>query len=289
MAETLAQENRTRGGMFFRCHGSRQPKAGLVLCHGLASNSTRWNELAGQLELPPDWCLLCPDLRGHGHSTWRGRLHSRSWMRDLIDMLDQAGLKQAVIGGHCMGANLALRFAHSHPARCQGLVLIEPMLPQARVGKMKLKTLLRWLLPLLIFVPRLLNSFGIRRYQMPVLDLEKLDSQTRQLMSEQGGSQAMTKRYAAPWSDLKYIPVAAYLQSLLETLRRLPPMKRVGAPALAMISSGGMFGDPELTRQALAQIPDCRIESLEAEHWIPTEQPESMRKLLSEWVFTRFC
>lgn len=284
----LDQENRTRSGMFFRCHGSLQPRAALVLCHGLASNSTRWNELAGQLSLPPGWCLLCPDMRGHGHSTWRGRLHSRSWMRDLVDMLDQAGLKAAVIGGHCMGANLALRFAHRHPEHCQGLVLIEPMLPQARVGKMRLKTLLRWLLPPLIFFPRLVNSFGIRRYQIPVLDLETLDRKTRQAMRDEGSKQAMTRRYAAPWSDLRYIPVAAYLQSLLETLRRLPPMAQVSAPTLAMISSGGMFGDPELTRQSLAEIPDCRIETLQARHWIPTEQPQAMRELLSEWLFTRF-
>lgn len=288
MSKTLEAENRTRGGMFFRCHGSLQPTGALILCHGLASNSTRWNELAAQLELPPNWCLLCPDLRGHGHSVWRGRLHSRSWMRDLIEMLDQAGLEQVVIGGHCMGANLALRFAHSHPERCQGLVLVEPMLPQARVGKMRLKTLLRWLLPLLIFFPRLLNGFGIRRYQIPVLDLEKLDHRTRQEMNRQGNAQAMTQRYAAPWVDLKYIPVAAYLQSLLETLRRLPPMERVRAPTLALISSGGMFGDPALTEQALASIPDCRTEMLDARHWIPTEQPETMRKLLSEWLFTRF-
>jgi pimeloyl-ACP methyl ester carboxylesterase len=284
----LERDNRTRGGMFFRCHGSLRPSAALVLCHGLASNSTRWNELASRMPLPPGWCLLCPDLRGHGHSTWRGRLHSRSWMRDLLEMLDQAGLEQAVMGGHCMGANLAIRFADSHPSRCQGLALIEPMLPQARVGTMKLKTLLRWLLPLLIVFPRLANAFGIRRYQIPVLDLEQLDRSTRQAVHAQGSTRAMTRRYAAPWSDLKYIPLVAYLQSLLETLRRLPPLARIQAPTLALVSSGGLFGDPALTRQALQAMPDCRVEELEARHWIPTEQPDAMRKLLTEWLFTRF-
>ncbi len=287
MSKREVHELRTKSDLFFRRHGSVEDSA-LILCHGLASNSSRWNELGKNIQLPPGWCLICPDLRGHGNSQRRGRLTSEIWMADLLELFDDQGLKRVVLGGHCMGANLAMRMASQYPESVQGLALIEPMLPQARKGKMRVKTALRWLLPALAMAARGANLVGISRGQRPVLDLEALDRKTRAAMEEAGDSSAMTSRYASPLPDLQYIPTHSYLQALTETLRRLPPLTKIQQPALGLISSGGLFGDPELTRQALATLPDCQIETLEAEHWIPTEQPEALRELLSQWLTTRF-
>ncbi len=274
--------------MFYRRHGDGADQA-LILCHGLASNSTRWNELGRNLTLPAGWCLLCPDLRGHGQTPWRGRLDSACWIDDLVDMMDAEGLARAVIGGHCMGANLALRFAALRPERCLGLILIEPMLPQARVGRLRLKSALRWLLPGLAVLVRTGNALGLRRAEIPQLDLEALDRDTRALMDQAGDSRAMTRRYAVPLRDLDHTGTAAYLQALCETLKRLPEPARLDGPALALISSGGLFGDPALTQAALAAMPDCETRLLDAEHWIPTEQPQAMREAIEDWLSTRFA
>ncbi len=287
MKDRPVLELRTASGLFYRRHGPTQ-SAALVLCHGLASNSSRWNELGRKIELPPGWCLLCPDLRGHGHSQRRGRLTRETWMLDLLELFSREGLERVVLGGHCMGANLALSMASRHPESVDGLALIEPMLPQARKGRMRVKTALRWLLPILALAARGANLVGISRGQRPVLDLEQLDRKTRAAMEKQGDARAMTSRYASPLPDLQYIPAHSYLQALTETLRRLPPLTGIGQPALGLVSSGGLFGDPELTRRALASMPDCQVETLEAEHWIPTEQPEALRRLLSQWLGARF-
>lgn len=287
MSDAPIHEQRTASGLFFRRHGEASGSA-LVLCHGLASNSSRWNELGKNIALPPGWCLICPDLRGHGHSQRRGRLTSEIWMGDLLELFAEQELNRVVLGGHCMGANLALRMASRHPASVQGLVLIEPMLPQARKGRMRVKSALRWLLPLLALAARGANLVGISRGQRPVLDLEALDRKTRAAMAEAGDSSAMTSRYASPLPDLQYIPTHSYLQALTETLRRLPSLAEIRQPALGLISSGGLFGDPELTRKALAGLQDCQVETLQAEHWIPTEQPHALRERLSRWLGTRF-
>ncbi|MCH8477569.1 MAG: alpha/beta hydrolase [Wenzhouxiangella sp.] len=287
MSEREVHELRTGSGLFFRRHGAAQDSA-LILCHGLASNSSRWNELGKNIQLPPGWCLICPDLRGHGNSQRRGRLSSGIWMADLLELFADQGLNRGVLGGHCMGANLAMRMASRHAESVQGLVLVEPMLPQARKGRMRVKSALRWLLPLLALAARGANLIGISRGQRPVLDLEALDLKTRAAMEKAGDSSAMTSRYASPLPDLQYIPTHSYLQALTETLRRLPPLSDIKQPALGLISSGGLFGDPDLTRQALATMPDCQIATLEAEHWIPTEQPQALRELLSRWLITRF-
>lgn len=281
-------DTRTSSGMFYQRYGAGPADNALVLCHGLASNASRWRELAKALPLPSGWLLLCPDLRGHGRSQWRGKLDRHVWGGDLAEMLDTEGIEKAVIGGHCMGANLALHFARNRPERCCGLILIEPMLAQARVGRMRIKTVLRWILPAMAWSARLVNALGIRRGELPVLDLHELDRKTRQAMEEQGSEHAMTSRYASPLPDLQYLSRAAYFQALCETLKPVPPLSLISQPSLGLISSGGMFGDPELTRRALAEMPDCRIETLAARHWIPTEQPEQMRELIGQWLLTRF-
>ncbi|MGY6587613.1 MAG: alpha/beta fold hydrolase [Wenzhouxiangella sp.] len=274
--------------MTYRRWGPERPSSALVLCHGLASNGSRWSELADRLQRPDGCALLCPDLRGHGQSTYRGRLTSRHWINDLVAMLDQEGLERAIIGGHCMGANLAIRFAAEQPQRCQSLVLIEPMLPQGRRGKMHIKTVLRWLLPALSMLALLANRLGLRRRDLPLLDLAELDRQTRQAMEESGSEDAMMKRYASPLPDLQYLPTAAYLQALTETLKTLPPLAGIQQPTLALLSQGGLFGDPELTRRALTRLPAVQIEMLDAQHWIPTEQPDALRESIETWLSQGF-
>lgn len=281
-------EHRSNNGIYYRRYGDEQATAALVLCHGLASNSSRWHELGSRISLPPGWSLICPDLRGHGRSQWRGRLISKVWINDLVEIIDSLKVDKTVVGGHCMGANLAIRFGLAQPAHCDGLVLIEPMLAQAQVGKMRLKSLLRWILPLIGLSALAVNKLGVYRREMPVLDLAELDRKTREAMAESGDERAMTSRYAAPLPDLQYISTTAYMQALTETLKRLPDLDAVTQPALGLISSGGMFGDPELTEQALQTIPNADIHRLEARHWIPTEQPEALRELIQDWLSTRF-
>jgi pimeloyl-ACP methyl ester carboxylesterase len=118
----------------WRPHAAR---GALVLLHGVASNATRWSEFVAGTGLRADWALLRMDLRGQGRSPWHGRIGMADWCGDLAAMLDAEGFGRAIVGGHCLGANIALEFACRHPERTAGLVLIEPMPRQALTGTMR--------------------------------------------------------------------------------------------------------------------------------------------------------
>lgn len=72
------------------------------------------------------------DLRGHGRS--RLPAHPRrmkSWNRfrdDVIQLLDKTAPDGAVLGGHSMGATVALLVAAKRPDLARGLVLVDPVL-----------------------------------------------------------------------------------------------------------------------------------------------------------------
>lgn len=251
----------------------------LVLLHGLASNATRWWRLRDEPKIA-GWTLLCPNLRGYAGSTERGRIGMRQWCDDIARQLDAQGCERAIIGGHCLGANIALQFAARYPQRTAGLVLIEPMPRGALQGT------LRWLLPVrrlltaAAWCAMALNRVGIRRRRIEAIDLEQWDR----------GVAAGTvdlKQFASPLSDLRLVPTAAYLQGLAAVGDPLPALAQIVAPTLVLLSRHSEMTDTAGASRILSALPHAQIQLLDAEHWIPTEQPEAMRAAIEAWLVAR--
>lgn len=262
----------------YRRIGDGKGRPALMLLHGVASNRTRWWEFAEKTDLISDWDLLFPDLRGHGESRFRGRVGMEIWADDLAAILSAEDVSRAVIGGHCLGANLAAFFASRHSDRTAGVVLVEPMPPDAAAGILKKILPLRPVAAAIVLMIRGLNAVGIHRRSLPVIDLKELDVATREAMAGEGSQAAMMKRYGSPRHDLKYLPVAVYLQDFFEVGRPLPPLSEIRVPVLSLVSTGRYLSDPALVRDRLDALPDGRTVEIPARHWIPTEQPDAMRR-----------
>ena len=269
--------------LHYRIHRSPAARGALVLLHGAASNLTRWTEFFEHTSLAASHHLLRLDLRGHAGSLTRGRLGLERWADDIAAVLRQEQIERAVVGGHCLGANIAAWFAARHPGQAAGLILIEPMLRPALTGTMSRLKRLAPLLRVAIALVRLVNAMGLHRRHLDTLDLQLLDREFRQHLQHPGGADALIQRYASPLHDLKTMPTANFLQDLVEVTRRLP-LTEIRAPFLALLSGGRTFTDPDITRRLLAALPGGEIQELDAKHWIPTEQPEAMRRAIERWV-----
>jgi pimeloyl-ACP methyl ester carboxylesterase len=263
-----------------------KPRRTVVALHGLASNLTRWSEFTAATRLADSWDILSLDLRGHGGSLYRGRIGFDEWCADLSAVLAAESVTEVVVLGHCLGANLGLWFAAREPKLVRGMVLIEPMFRAALAGEMLKTVRLRpWigaLLPLL----RGIAALGLHRRHLDQLDLERLDREARAAMASQG--EFPVARYASVRDDLRGVPLSVYLQDLLAVTGPLPDLHALKMPTLALLSAGTDFTDPEVTARELAALPDCRVVRLQAQHWIPTEQPEAMRRAIEEWCDERF-
>ena len=112
------------------------PKAALVCLHGLASNASRWYEYLHNSKLHNNCHLLAMDLRGHGRALTYHRYTRADWCADLGQVLQQFEVPGFIIG-HSMGAQIALEYANLHPARLAGLILIDPVFPQALTGMLR--------------------------------------------------------------------------------------------------------------------------------------------------------
>ncbi|MDO8705098.1 MAG: alpha/beta hydrolase [Sulfuricaulis sp.] len=259
------------------------PRRLLVLMHGVASNMSRWSEFVEHTTLKDSWDVLRLDLRGHGESFVRGRLNLDAWSRDLRDILDAEGYEQALLIGHSLGAQVAVQFAARFPARLLGLVLIDPIFQQALRGSLRVMHILRPAISLTVTVIRLLNSLGLRRRSVPSRDLRELDNKTRETLLAAGKQEQMIDLYSSPWEDLKFFPVASYLQEMLEITRPLPALTSINAPILVLLSSGITYTDPVITRGMLAAHPRIQIVTIDAYHWPLTEKPQQVREAIEQW------
>jgi len=271
----------TLGYRLFR--GAAAPRRLIVLLHGVASNMSRWSEFVEHTSLKETWDLLRPDLRGHGESFSRGRLGLEIWCRDLRDVLDAEGYDRALLIGHSLGAQVAVQFAACYPARVRGLVLIDPLFHQALRGGMRVLSRLRPAVSLLAVLVRLLSRLGLRRRHIPARNLRKLDEKTRQDLLAVGKQKQMIELYSSPWEDLKFFPLASFLQELIEISRPLPALAEIKVPILALLSSGITYTDPGITQKTLADNAQVQTVTVDAYHWPLTEKPQQVREAIEKW------
>jgi pimeloyl-ACP methyl ester carboxylesterase len=80
------------------------------------------------------------------------------------------------------------------------------------------------------------------------------------------------------------MPLATYLQALAAVGQPLPDLSRIACPILVLMSKNTSMTDLTLARQELAPLPAAEFLQLDAEHWIPTEQPEAMCRAIEDWI-----
>ena len=269
--------------IFYRASSAGAGRPVLVLLHGMASNSTRWSELVRETRLR-DWSFLAIDRRGQGRSVWRGATGMREWCDDIAGVLSAEGHPRAFVGGHCLGANVAVEFASRHPMLTAGLVLVEPMPREALAGTMA--RVARWRAPLkaVVAVARAFNAIGLYRRHLADLDLEALDRKTRTRIARGQSTESALAIYASPLLDLTTTPTVSYVRDLLAVTAPLPPLGAIDVPVLALVSRDSAMTDPQRTRSALAAFPNATCVDIPARHWIPTEQPGAMRAAIEEWL-----
>lgn len=264
-----------------------QRGAPVLLLHGLASNATRFEEFAEHSRLAQRHALIRVDLRGHGAALTRGRTDIGAWCDDLSAVLDAEGSGQgqaALLVGHSLGAQVALQFAHRQPARVRGLALIDPVFREALHGRWRLLATVSPLLALAAAAVRGLNALGLHRGALPPLDLRALDAAARRaLAASPEAERAFVAQYSSARADLRHVPLAVYLQDLVEMFRPAPRPRALDLPVLALLSSGATFAEAGEMRAALAG-PRVTLRTVHCQHWPLTERPAEVRQAIEDWV-----
>jgi len=76
----------------------------------------------------PDHRVLSLDLHGHGRSTGEPIAHWRKIIDEVLELVDQLGIRNGVGIGHSMGAHTLLQCAADRPSAFRRLILFDPVI-----------------------------------------------------------------------------------------------------------------------------------------------------------------
>jgi lipase len=112
--------------MLLQLHEWGDPSAPPVVCvHGVNAHGRRFRKLAEE-RVARRFRVLAPDLRGHGGSEWEPPWTIATHVHDLLETLDDAGVREADWIGHSFGGRLVLELAALDGDRIRRAVLLDP-------------------------------------------------------------------------------------------------------------------------------------------------------------------
>ena len=112
--------------MQLQLHEWGDPSAPPLVCvHGVSAHGRRFRKLAEE-RLAKRFRVLAPDLRGHGGSDWEPPWTIATHLHDLLETLDDVGVRSADWIGHSFGGRLLLELAALDPSRIGRAVLLDP-------------------------------------------------------------------------------------------------------------------------------------------------------------------
>lgn len=256
----------------------------VVAVHGWLDNAMSFAPLAEHLAAP----LLAPDLPGHGLSAHRPAGHSThyiDYVRDLKQVLDQAGLQSVVLMGHSMGAGIACLFAATFPERVDRLVLIEGLGPPTTPGS-EAPAMLRKAIE---------GMESLSEKARPVY--RDIEQAVRARMGGFGGldracSRLLCERGLEPvdggltWRTDARLRVASSLRLTEEQVEGF--LRAVQAPALLIVGEQGMGGSGMFDHR-LPWIERLRVERLPGRHHLHMEDASTVAAVIASFLEHDHC
>ena len=95
----------------------------MVWAHGLGGSWQAWEGVMDSLK--DRYRVIAYDARGHGQTEKPDRPEAYSqdiMVEDMRGLMDALDINKTIVGGHSMGANVALNFALKYPERSIGLI-----------------------------------------------------------------------------------------------------------------------------------------------------------------------
>lgn len=102
----------------------------VCLVHGNVSSSRFWAELMA--DMPDEYRVLAPDLRGYGDSETKpvdATRGVRDFSEDIAALFDELGIETLALVGWSIGGGVAMQYAIDHPETLSALVFVSTMSP----------------------------------------------------------------------------------------------------------------------------------------------------------------
>ena len=241
----------------------------LVLLHAFPIGANLWEPQVRTI--PAGWRLITPDLRGFGGSTELDSLSGASmadYAQDVIDLMDELGVKRAVVGGASMGGYAAFALLQAARDRVDGLILANTRAsadsPEARANRRNM----------LALVDREGPS-GVARDMMPRL----LGKTTKETNPE---IEAFVRRLIKQQSP---VAIRTAISRMMHRPDSTPLLPTITVPTLVITGEEDELIPVDESRAMAKAIPGATLVIVpRAGHLANLEQPEAFNQALHEFL-----
>ena len=267
----------------------------LVMLHGWMDVGASFQFLVDALE--GDWHVVAPDLRGFGRSEWQPQGYwFWDYVADLDALLDVVSPDEPVrLVGHSLGANVAMHYAGSRPARVRALVALDGFgipFETADVAPRKMQKWLDGLRDLPSFRPYASFAEVADRLQKtnPRLPRDKAEFLARHWAStlpEGGVALTSDPRHKTPFptvyrmEEIFAVWHAITAPALWVAAAQSHIPRWLDAPSADAAGGDGLDG----VRKRLAHVPGARLVVVDdAGHMVHHDRPEAVARAIEPFL-----
>ena len=241
----------------------------LVLLHAFPIGANLWEPQMSSV--PKGWRLITPDLRGFGGSTEpdaSGTPSMLEYAQDVVDLIQELGIKSAVIGGCSMGGYAALALYAFHPEIFEGLVLANsrggPDSSEGRANRRNMLALLDREGP-----------SGIAKDMMPKL-LGKTTHETN------ATAEAFVRRLIKQQSP---VAIRSAIHRMMHRADSMPLLAQVSVPTLVITGAEDEMIPVDESRRMAAAVKGATLVIIPgAGHLSNLEQPEAFNDAVNKFL-----
>jgi len=242
-----------------------------VLLHAFPIGANLWEPQ--MRAIPAGWRLITPDLRGFGGSSDMDSISALSmadFADDVVDLLDELGVKHAVIGGCSMGGYATLALYSTRPDLFDGLVIANSRAgadsPEARANRRNM----------LALVDRE-GASGVARDMMPKL----IGKTTKELNP---AVEANVRRLIKQQSP---VAIRSAIHRMMHRPDSTPLLAQVSVPSLVITGEEDEMIPVDESRRMASAIPGAKLVIIPgAGHLANMEQPDAFNTALNTFLTT---
>lgn len=223
---------------------------------------------------------IAPDLRGYGASRVSQPFNMTTHLDDLEHLLAQQGVERCILLGWSLGGILALELALRHPERYPAIVLIataaRPRGAHPKVGPVTLAC---------TGIAALLNLI-VPGWQWNI-DVFGQRSLFRWLIHQ---PHPTPYQYLATQGTTAYFQTSRFTNQALQTelrqgYNRLSDIAQLSMPCLMLAGEHDVHITAASSQETAAHLPQCDYHCLpHTAHLLPWEQPQTVLKLITDWL-----
>ena len=226
--------------------------------------------------------VLAPDQRGYNLSDKPSDIDAYQidvLAKDVVELIESTGRKDAVVVGHDWGAAVAWWVALQHPERVKKLVILN--VPHPAVMKKNLKSNFR----------QLRKSWYVFAFQLPWLPERVLSARHAHVLSE-----SLRKTGAFRADELDYYQQAwarpgawrgmvNWYRAVLQKPSRPKDGPQLKMPVLILWGMNDAYLEASMAEESLQYCAGGRLERFaDATHWIAHEKPDAVNDHIAGFI-----